>query len=77
MRNALIARILEELRLERQKIDEAITTLSSLDGKLRLKVTSTFPIPMPNSNGRRPMSRQRRQALSQTMRAVWAKKRRK
>ncbi len=68
--------ILAELRAERQRIEQAITALESLDRAagspaVRTPDTSTAPAP---KRGRRRMSAAGRKRISEAAKAMWAQR---
>ncbi len=64
-------RILAELRAERQRIDEAITALESLDDHVGVSTARTA------SPKRRRMSAAGRKAISDAAKAMWAERKKK
>jgi hypothetical protein len=66
--------ILTDLRIERERIDRAISALEGLDGTGILKATTPGAQPAPVKTGRRRrMSAAARKKIAEAQRARWAK----
>ena len=67
--------ILKELRAERERIDQAISALESLDGTGTLKATAPSAKPAPiKARGRRRMSLAARRKIAAAQRKRWAER---